>query len=314
MKHASDNPSANKLPAGINEESLSEAVERSGYPLQGIAANILARHLNVTEEWSYVDRESKEQRSLDLFCYKELVPRDKARRIVPALILLVECKRSDLPYIFFKGTVDRRSQEIPKVLGLPHVDLEINRGKDLLMIPVAESFQLGKHPFFASLSPTCSSFSKAARSGKRLKLTGTDPFNRIVMPLVSAFEHASAYYRPTQTHDFYFANLTLCICVLDAPLVIAEGGPEHTKLTLAPWVRVIRQEVTLPTPGWFRRERYYGIDVVHRDFLEIFLKEHIAGLAGEFAKRALSLENVLHSGKGSLSKEGDWDWTDLVPK
>ena len=70
----------------------------------------------VTEEWGFVDRETGIYRTLDVFGYKNLVGKAKAgSRVEPGLVLLIECKRSELPYVFFKSPTQRRVNDFPAV-------------------------------------------------------------------------------------------------------------------------------------------------------------------------------------------------------
>ena len=100
------NPERNCLPAGIDKSELIKAIETSGYPLQGTVASLLKQEFVIAEEWSYIDLDLKERRSLDVFAYRSLLQNcDQA--VQPSLILLIECKRSRQPYVFF--TCGRKS-------------------------------------------------------------------------------------------------------------------------------------------------------------------------------------------------------------
>jgi hypothetical protein len=77
MLQSEGNPELNRLPEGITDGQLEMAVRLSGYPLQRVVAEQLLEAFEVTEEWGYVDRESNDRRTLDVFAYKNL--RDTAR-------------------------------------------------------------------------------------------------------------------------------------------------------------------------------------------------------------------------------------------
>jgi hypothetical protein len=77
MLQSEGNPELNRLPEGITAGQLEWAVRLSGYPLQRVVAEQLLEAFEVTEEWGYVDRESNDRRTLDVFAYKNL--RDTAR-------------------------------------------------------------------------------------------------------------------------------------------------------------------------------------------------------------------------------------------
>ena len=74
----------------------------SGYPLQGIVAEKMEfAGFKVTEEWGYIDNDTREHRSLDLFASRGLES-NAAAKVIPRLDLLIECKRTIHPYVFSK--------------------------------------------------------------------------------------------------------------------------------------------------------------------------------------------------------------------
>ena len=67
MRHSSSNPAANILPTSANESALVQALESSGYPLQGVVAEKLqVAGFRVVEEWGFIDADTKEHRSIDI--------------------------------------------------------------------------------------------------------------------------------------------------------------------------------------------------------------------------------------------------------
>jgi hypothetical protein len=102
MKSHPDNPSGNVVPPGIVEPHLAEAIAASGYPLQGIVTAQLLADFSVLEEWGFVDDKTDEHRSLDIYAYQALSDKTNANLHV-GLTLLIECKRSRHPFIFFQA-------------------------------------------------------------------------------------------------------------------------------------------------------------------------------------------------------------------
>ena len=103
MNEAAGNPSGNALRAGVTEEQLSAAIEKSGYPLQTVVAESLRPYCErLSEEWSYVDRDSGLLRAIDVRADRTYEQDDADDPHLRAtLTLLVECKQSDMPYVFF---------------------------------------------------------------------------------------------------------------------------------------------------------------------------------------------------------------------
>src|SRR5688572_9886709 len=109
MQKEPHNPVGNVLPAGIEESTVADAVSRSGYPIQTFLASVLrADSWYVQEEWSFIDQDSGSLRALDLHAeyplYNEHDEGDA--RVYPGVTLLIECKQSSMPYVFFVTEID----------------------------------------------------------------------------------------------------------------------------------------------------------------------------------------------------------------
>ena len=62
-----ENPSTNQLPKSFSEEEVTATIKHSGYPLQtAVALDLTAAGFNIVEEWGYVDRTTREHRTLDI--------------------------------------------------------------------------------------------------------------------------------------------------------------------------------------------------------------------------------------------------------
>src|SRR5690349_24953867 len=72
---ADSTPPYAKLPGGVSLDDVSEAIAHSGYPLQADVAHAIKQAVqstynvifNLQEEWTYVDSESDQVRSLDTY-------------------------------------------------------------------------------------------------------------------------------------------------------------------------------------------------------------------------------------------------------
>ena len=73
LDDAESTPPYAKLPGGVSLDDVSEAIAHSGYPFQADVAHLIKQavdrvynvNLNLQEEWTYVDAESDQVRSLD---------------------------------------------------------------------------------------------------------------------------------------------------------------------------------------------------------------------------------------------------------
>jgi hypothetical protein len=309
MLQSDDNPEANCLKSGVTDVQLEAAVRVSGYPLQRVVAEQLLRTFEVTEEWGYVDRETNDRRALDVFAYKKL---KETAGLWVSLALLVECKRSDLPFVFFAAAAPRVPREFPVIAGLRGKPLELHvKGVGSTSAPASKVLGLHDFPFVSSAATTCSAFTRAERKGKDLDLSGSVPFSQVVLPLVSALKHFLDLQKTIGSQAKVPACLAHPICVVDAPMVLVEGGPEAPRLTMTPWVRVVRQEAIKEKDQGFWR--HYVIDCVHRGYVTTFVQEHLLPFAEQFAERAATVDALLAEGKVCVPDFENWTFADLRP-
>jgi hypothetical protein len=323
MRQASENPESNQLGGGIDEKALIDAVSASGHPLQAAVldclSNTLGEHgrFSAQEEWAYIDSDSGQTRAIDALVELSMWENDSRGmnpRVRPILNLLIECKQSELPFVFFlreEGTLPA----YPRVTGLPHESITVTTDDDpsIYSFGVLGVLNLGFHPFVTWPCPAAISLSKVVRKGRSLEVTGEDSYRAITLPLLKATEHLVESCRPRPPRYFFDARLVVTIAVIRGPMVgvIREGGSDE--LELVPWVRV--HHLQPPTDG---RERgaiasTRAFDVVHESYLEKYLA-NLMELADEFAKRAQDRTTVLLEGKGFASGLGhDFIPPEVVP-
>jgi hypothetical protein len=150
----------------------------------------------------------------------------------------------------------------------------------------------------------CATFSKCTRKGKEHELSGADAFNGIVMPLVSALRYDSTHRRLANQQPIYFPAVTLAICVLQAPMVLTDVMSGYR--VLHPWVRVVRREAAM---GKAREE--YVIDVVHVDFFEQFVTQHLRPFAETFRDRSVGRFSMFHNLIAHVPSFSGWTWRDV---
>ena len=308
MDQSELNPSENQLPAGLNEEELTRSITTSGFPLQGVVAHLLRSKYGVTEEWSYVDRDSEGLRSLDVFAFRNL---SDAGSVTPYAALLIECKSSIHPYVFFQNAVER-TFPFPTICGIRGVSIRQRVGRDNSFQECNATAILGLDDTpFGKTPPVCSAFTQAIAKGNKVHVSGADPFNSIVMPLVKATDHAISLYGslPSAKDDKLFPTLVLNICVIDAPMIVV-GNPHNAQsVRLEPWVRILRQEAK---PDHHRiRYKHYVVDVVHRGFLNVFFNTHIEKFLETYPQRVCDKSDILRGG-GVVDNLDSWTWNDVA--
>jgi hypothetical protein len=311
MEISDGNPTTNQLRSGITEEEIRLAVDESGYPLQVFVADGLRESFSVSEEWAYIDRDTGELRSMDLRADKHLYDLKDHPRVRPILTLLLECKQSDLPYVFFESKPDRFLFSHPVLNGLRNskINIATDDSTSSWTYPVIAALGLSKHPFQRA-PKTSKTFSKCARRGRKIELSGTDAYSHLIRPLVKAIDHLAAAEKPPDTAVYFDAHLSVALGVLDAPMLAARSGPNGTVLELVPWVRVFRHEYK-ENVDWTERNQEWGVDVVHRDYFKVYLERNLMPFAAEFARRVLHHGDEIANGKAFVSGMEKDDSTDL---
>jgi hypothetical protein len=172
MREAPNNPAGNRIPAGTNEKALVASIEHSGYPLQGIVAAKLLDRFGVTEEWGYRDRDTGEHRTLDIYAYRKLRENSVAET---SRLLLIECKRSNSAFVFFRSVVDRPLADFPAVVGLlrDYVEVSEPQRRRTHFVSIGEVLGLKDVNSVKFDPPLCSAFVKGEPKGDKVTLTGT---------------------------------------------------------------------------------------------------------------------------------------------
>lgn len=302
MEQSTNNPTTNQLGAGIAEALLLDAVHRSGYPLQTFIADVLrGKKLGVQEEWSFVDNDSGDLRALDIHAYTHLYDYKKKTRVRPQLDLLIECKQSDLPYMFFAATGKTWLSDFPRIGGLRKDELVITTDDDASTYThsIINALGLDNH-LFNQIPPFCHTFSKCVRKGKELELSGSDAYNGLVLPLTKAVQHFVHAERPGETAQYFDAHLVIGVGVLDAPIVNIELKNGSPTLTMTPWIRILRHEY-VDDSGWWERNKMRVVDVVHRDFFSEYISQHLLPFAEEFGCLVLKHNKEISTGEAFVS-------------
>ncbi|WP_151775497.1 hypothetical protein [Streptomyces abyssomicinicus] len=285
-----------QLFSGVTVGKIRDVISKSGYPFQAVIAEVFresslrdAGQLEIQEEWAYVDRESGETRSVDLFVntvfrhgYEH--PESKIRA---SLSLVVECKQSELPYIFFlRHSPPTSRSTFPEFGGLNSTDIRvfpegelggIRQNEDFsIWMSASDALALHELPFFNAPAPYAISLAKAVRRGAKLELTGEEAYRGITLPLLKAADHLHSLNQPQPNSVLVFPKIIVNLAVVRAPMVGTFLHAGEQELMALPWVRVGHLEPTLPDQLDRQRARITGnvryFDVVHESFLPRYLE------------------------------------------
>lgn len=313
MKSAKDNPKTNNLNPGISEQDVELAIKKSGYPLQTIIANKLRKKFYCQEEWSFIDRKTKEIRSLDIMAQTELYDFKKGQpKVRPTLNLLIECKQSELPYIFFLSPNKLRTPNYPYFGGLSHksITLSTDDVPATFTLPIIDILCLGEVDFVINAAPCSMTFSKCVRNGKDIVLSGTESYQGLILPLITSLLYFDEAETPPKTAMYFDGHLPFSIGVLDAPMigVMVNGNSYETEYI--PWVRVFRHE-SYESEDWNDRKKTYAIDIVHKDYFDTFIDKQLMPFAQKYADLIIKHDKKLADGKAFVKGLGKACWSDI---
>ena len=305
------------LPPGVSEHQVVRAVNQSGYPLQSVVSHKLRQlnNLGLQPEWGYRDRTTGEMRALDLLAVVDFSGEDLNRfRVRPAAALLIECKKAELPYIFFAEDQAPYGQ-FPHVAGLKSESITFKTDDDrsTWSLPILEALDLRHHAFVREPA-ACSTFSRCERKGKDIILSGSDPYQSVVLPLRSATDYYRKSLVPIHTPYYFDAHIVLAVCVIDAPMLAATIASDGSHLLKnVQWQRLWRNE---PEPDSFKAQfgQTSAIDIVHVDFLDEYLTGHVLPFAEEFAQRSHEHAEELATGLAFASGMGEDSFSNLATR
>jgi hypothetical protein len=313
MEAVPNNPVSNVLGPGLTDETVSNAIKESGYPLQLSVARTLRDDFSLVEEWGFSDPETGAVRTIDLVASKELYDwKGPQPRVRPALNLIIECKQSELPYVFFQAGAKCWLPDFPLVSGLRSNLIVITSDDDpsTWSHRPLDLLEVHRHPFLVDGPRFCVTFSKCVRKGSDIVLSGSDPYQSIMFPILKAVCHFDSMQRPPATAHYFDCHLVIGLAILDAPMVAVEMTDSGSESRLVPWVRVVRHE---PCEGEHEYDRYhaFGVDVVHKDYLRNYIREHVLPFADEFSRLVLKHGSVLAECRGFVPGMRKSGWTGI---
>jgi hypothetical protein len=225
------------------------------------------------------------------------------KRVRPHLSILLECKRAELPWLFFQSTVEPSLRDYPRLEGLNHSEIRMFTDIELstTSFAVQRALSLDALPFLSGANaPIATSISRLSRKESELELSGTDAFATTVLPLVKAGNYFATSYTPKPTYRYFELHAVLFVCALEAPMILATVGPTELELKFCPWVRLVRQEPIAGAIGGHETATFYTIDFVHSKFFATFLDDYVKPFSEEFATRVYRHPEELAQGRGFI--------------
>lgn len=289
---------------GITAQDVIDTVKKTGFPLQTKVANYLSNKFYVQEEWAFTDADSQETRTLDIFAQKNFWESEKIQpHARPELNLLMECKKSESPYVFFLSRNHPYTADFPIISGLRKDDISLKTDDDLSthIYPVVHALGLESHPFLSDKVPCAMTFSKCTHIGNKIQLDGDDTFRSLLLPLVKGMRYFKEAAKPPITAMYYDCGITLGVAVIDAPLLGVSS--EDNSIEHLEWVRIFRR-TSEDAESNHERFKCFAFDVVHKDFLDTYINKHLFPFMEIFSSLVIKHQKEIITGRGFASGLG----------
>jgi hypothetical protein len=192
----------------------------------------------------------------------------------------------------------------PNFTGLKKEHLSVYSEAGIMNFPYSTALSLQLLPFIKDKDEVCMTFSKCVKD-RKLTLKADEPFNAIVKPLIKAIKYYQLKEKAKSTSRYFDFHLILGLVIIDGPMIIVKVGENRNELELSPWVRVNRPTSREPEDGIIR-DKGFSIDVIHKDYLDKYINEHLLPFASEFVRLVRKHQGELVSGESyvELKKGG----------
>lgn len=324
-----EDPLENELPDWCTPDALREAVAWSGYPLQSeVAGALKARDVKFVEEWAFYDPENHKRRTIDLLAHRqhgadaELSDRPGTTLVRISTELVIECKQSVDPFVFFEAVSPPSLQEMPVVAGIGDGEMKLKpvttpkTGTSSYEVSLP-MFLGAQREEFHTEPPAATGMSGAKpKGGNRAPgngepvLTGDELYNGLFLPLTKALDaYAAESHGYRGSEAFKWVRFIHGLAVINGPMLLASAPPAEPELRPVRWLRMIVRKAADPGDAWAGKGgEHWAVDVVHASFVEEFLDTKLLPFAETLTERFREASNEVLRG---TARYDDLDALDL---
>ena len=296
------------LPPGMDPEAFTSAVAGSGYPLQMYAARVLKDHgFWIHEEWAYTDHEGGLRRAIDILGGRsgEAYESPSGSSSV-GVELLVECKQSRHPFVFFEAIQPPSQGDHPSPIYNPgDVKLRPPGGTDAQgtqwysSVSVGIALDIHKLPFIAR-TPVAASMSSARAHAKKVTMSGDEAYRELLLPLTKAMaEHRRLRLKERNDKGQpQFIDVPFLVALLDAPMFLVKGPysiPEPVER-----IRMFVRAAIDPDARRWSTTRVAFVEVVRKSAFVRFLEEDLTGFMLALEQRINAHHRIVLAGEADV--------------
>lgn len=223
------------------------------------------------------------------------------------LSLLAGCKQSKHPYLAFEAVAPPSLNRHPSLVGAGRASIDRHPNDETLIsyrpTPMARVLALTEDPMVIE-PPRVTTISRAQAKAKEFELSGEEPHNALVTPLIKPADAYSAYWQekwnPQAAAPTLVGRLALPVAIVDAPLLLVRGGPGKSETIPANWLRLISHRAVSGERDPWKGKSFDVVDIVHATFVDQFLDAYATPYVRRYYERFGHIHAVLVAGRATV--------------
>ncbi len=252
------------------EQTLLEDIQKTGYPTEIVSASVMQqRGWGIIHNPSYLDDREGRSREFDIRAFRSWSFQTAGRRFIIDVLLLVECKKSEKPWVFFITPEDHGSPRLGTVIKnhISNRKIFTNRHHGSAECAISDEVLRTFHHYFQKRH-LARTFYEPLKSQER-----ADHSQMIYSAVLSCVKATIFHYKDQPSEN----RLTIYypVIIFSGNLYEAEVASDKT-VNLAHSQHVqLSFNYMLPAPSrtssvWEGHQRFI-VDIVHEDYLGHFL-------------------------------------------
>lgn len=221
-----------------NEQQIREAIDKSGYLFESQIGYLLReKDYLVTPNYNFEDAETGDSREIDLHAILGYFEKDL--EICLEQLLLIECKKTSNPLVFFSKPKYKELKgfdEYFEIIGAPE-SFDVPRIKGVTSLE--KYLKLSEFSHRYKLANTSSQFCMICRKGKEWEAQHGPVYNGMIVPLIKCLSSEKKRYRKSIPKNYIHLEIIYPIVVVDSALYLMNS--ETNEMKRKKWILFYRQ-------------------------------------------------------------------------
>lgn len=267
------------------------ALEGSGFLFeQEVATTLESYGFHVETSWPYLDPDTKKSREIDLRAIKNYL-QDENNKLQVFVELLVECKDSRSPLVFFERRKNKRELEAssPKEYIFPKKTYrQILSENSYREVPAFVHLDLAPTHYYFQDSNKATQFTKIVRKGSNWVANHDGIYDSLFLPMAKVLEtRIKSIPKTHRPGEWCTVWLYFPVVVIRDHLISLSGNSENHELIPKGRISFVRNLDSDSLQG------SYLVDFVTSEYLERYLDKDVGVFAKAVSDLALSSPSLL---------------------